>query len=153
MKVIDREDRGSDFEEVIKIISSFPHSKKELVVEYIDEILVGEELLKKPITRKEVSTASSLEQLATRYPNVNFAGFISRDSDKEQYQLWKLNDAFEEVAEQMGRKNFEKLKITLIVSGHRITYISNGTIAVNYERFSKEDLVVQLIAMAHQQGP
>jgi hypothetical protein len=44
------------------------------------------------------------------------------------------------------------LHITLLVFGNKITYVSDGTIAVNYERFSEEDLVKQLMSMARQQG-
>jgi len=147
------EDRGDDFEEVIGKLYSFSRAKKELIIEYLKKMLNDTSVTSensKP--KKGISIISSLEQLVTRYPNVDFAGFISRDNDKEQYQLWKLIDAFEETTEKLGRENFNKLKITLIVFGNKISYVSNGTIAVNYERFSKDDLVKQLISMARQQG-
>lgn len=146
-----QEDRGSDFEEVIQKLSSFSSSRKELVIEYLKKMLSKD----KPAgtaRRKTTSTISSIEQLIARYPNIDFAGFISRDNDKEQYQLWKLIDAFEEASKQLGPVAFEKLRITLIVFGEKITYVSDGTIAINYERFSKANLVKQLIAMAQQQG-
>jgi len=146
------EDRGIDFEEVITRISSLPRAQKELVMEYLKKMLARDASATGKGPRSAVSTISSLEQLVIRYPNVDFAGFISRGKDKEQYQLWKLIDAFEETAKRIGRSNFKKLQITLIVFGNRITYVSDGSIAINYERFSKEDLVKQLMSMAGQQG-
>jgi hypothetical protein len=148
----DNEDRGDEFEKVIARLSSFPSAQKELVIEYLKKMLAREAPAVGRKHPKTISIISSLEQLVTRYPNVDFAGFISRDNDKEQYQLWKLIDAFNEVTKQIGRSAFEKLRITLIVFGNKITYISDGSIAVNYERFSKEDLVKQLMSMARQQG-
>ncbi len=151
MNFPNQEDRGSEFEEVIEKLSSFSSARKELVIEYLKKMLSDD----KPAgatRRRTASTISSLEQLVTRYPNIDFAGFISRENDKEQYQLWKLIDAFEETSKQLGPGAFEKLRITLIVFGEKITYVSDGTIAINYERFSKGNLVKQLVAMAQQQG-
>ncbi len=133
-------------------LSSLPRAQQELVMEYLKKMLARDASATGQDPHSAVSTISSLEQLVIRYPNVDFAGFISRGKDKEQYQLWKLIDAFEETAKRIGRSNFEKLRITLIVFGDRITYVSDGSIAVNYERFSKEDLVKQLMSMAEQQG-
>jgi len=146
------EDRGSDFEEVLVRLSSFPSDQKELVIEYLKKMLAGDAPATEQKSRNTASIISSLEQLVIRYPNVDFTGFISRDNDKEHYQLWKLIDAFEETAKRLGRGTFDKLRITLIVFGKKITYTSDGTIAINYERFSKENLVKQLILMAQQQG-
>lgn len=146
-----QEDRGSDFEEVIAKLSSFSGTQKELIIEYLQKTLSDD----KPngaIRRRTTSTISSIEQLITLYPNIDFAGFISRENDKEQYQLWKLIDAFEETSKQLGPDAFKKLRITLIVFGEKINYVSDGTIAINYERFSKANLVKQLVAMAQQQG-
>ncbi len=146
-----QEDRGSDFEEVIAKLSSFSGTQKELIIEYLQKMLSDD----KPngaVRRGTTSTISSIEQLITRYPNIDFAGFISRENDKEQYQLWKLIDAFEETSKRLGPDAFKKLRITLIVFGEKINYVSDGTIAINYERFSKANLVKQLVAMAQQQG-
>jgi len=151
MSVTGNEDRGDDFEEVITRLSSLSRSEKELAMEYLAKALINDPLVKEE-SDSIVSTTSTLKELVARYPNVDFAGFISRDNDKEHYQLWKLIDAFEEVSKRIGQKKFEKLKITLIVFGNRITYVSNGSIAINYERFSKEDLVKQLLKMSRQQG-
>jgi hypothetical protein len=146
------EDRGMIVEKLIKRLSILSTKQKELILEYLVKTLESDikNELKKGRTKR--AKTSSLEELIRLYPNVDFAGFISRDNDKEQYQLWKLIDAFEEVASKIGRKNFDKLHITLIVFGHRITYVSNGSIAVNYERFSKNDLVRQLIRTFRSQG-
>ncbi len=146
------EDRGTDIEEIITQLSFLSIKQKELILEYLERALKSDEKNRprKPKTRR--ATTSSLEELIRLYPNVDFAGFISRNNDKEQYQLWKLIDAFEEVANKIGRSNFDKLHITLIVFGKRITYVSDGSIAVNYERFSKNDLVDQLIRMFHSQN-
>jgi len=145
------EDRGESFEDVLRKLSSFSRVKKELAIEYLEKMLEQEVPIKK-LSHKEFSTISSLGELVIKYPNIDFAGFISRDSDKEKYQLWKLIDAFEKASEILGRKKFQKLKITLIVFGNKITYVSNGTIAINYERFSEKDLAEQLVKMARQQG-
>lgn len=146
------EDRGDDFEEIIAKLSSFSSAQKELVIEYLKKMLTQDAPEAGKKSSNAVSKISSLEQLIIRYPNVDFAGFISRDNDKEQYQLWKLIDAFEEAAKRIGHGAFKKLRITLIVFGKKITYISDGTIALNYERFSKEDLVEKLVSMAQKQG-
>ncbi|MGC9610863.1 MAG: hypothetical protein ABSE68_01440 [Minisyncoccia bacterium] len=146
------EDRGAGFEKIIAQIAPLSVKQKELISEYLKEELgsnAGKEPKKLKIRRAKTS---SLKELILLYPNVDFAGFISRDNDKEHYQLWKLIDAFEEVANKIGRKNFDKLHITLIVFGHRITYVSNGSVAINYERFSKNDLVKQLIRTFYSQG-
>ncbi len=146
-----QEDRGANIEKVLAQVSSLSVAHKELVLEYLKKTLkTGEENAPKKLTTRRAKT-SSLEELIRLYPNVDFAGFISRKNDKEQYQLWKLIDAFEDVAKKIGRKNFDKLHITLIVFGDRITYVSDGSIAVNYERFSEEDLAEQLIKMFHKQ--
>jgi hypothetical protein len=148
-----REDRGTDIEKIIVKLSSLPIKQKELILEYLEREIASDKEKTGPKHLKIKRTrTSSLQELILLYPNVDFAGFISRDNDKEQYQLWKLIDAFEEVANEIGHKNFDKLHITLIVFGDRINYVSDGSIAVNYERFSKEDLVNQLIRMFHSQG-
>ncbi len=146
------EDRGAGIEKIIAELSSLSATQKELILEYLKKTLKKdeEEKPKRPTSKR--ATTSSLEELIRLYPNVDFAGFISRNSDKEHYQLWKLIDAFEETANKIGRDNFDKLHITLIVFGRRITYISDGSIAVNYERFSKDDLVRQLVRMFQSQG-
>jgi len=64
----------------------------------------------------------------------------------------ELIDAFEEVTKKIGRKNFDKLRITLIVFGDKISYVSDGSISLNYERFSKDDLVKQLVRIFRSQG-
>ncbi len=146
------EDRGDNFEMLLKKLAALSHPQKELAIEYLTKLLKDNKARAIRKIPREASTVSTLEQLVTRYPNVDFAGFISRENDAEHYQLWKLIDAFEEAAKQLGRKNFEKMHITLIVFGNKITYVSDGSIAINYERFSKEDLVKQLLVMAQQQG-
>jgi len=149
-----KEDRGTNIEKIIEELSSLTLEQKELVLEYLKKTVASAKEVKdsepKKLTTRRAKT-SSLEELIRLYPNVDFAGFISRKNDKEQYQLWKLIDAFEDVAKKIGRKNFDKLHITLIVFGDRITYVSDGSIAVNYERFSEEDLAEQLIKMFHKQ--
>ncbi len=120
------EDGGIDFEELIAKLSSLPSAQKELVMEYLKKMLTRDASATGQNPHGAVPTISSLEQLVIRYPNVDFAGFISRDNDKEQRQLQKLIDAFEETAKRIGRSNFEKLRITLIVFGNRITYVSDG---------------------------
>lgn len=147
-----REDRGADIEKIVAQLSSLSVKQKELILEYLKKILKSDIENAPEKLKIRRATTSSLEELIRLYPNVDFAGFISRGNDKEQYQLWKLIDAFEEVANRIGRNNFDKLHITLIVFGDRITYVSDGSIAVNYERFSKDDLVKQLIQMFHSQG-
>lgn len=147
------EDRGTDIEGIIASISVLAVPQKQLVLEYLTKTLTSDlENAPKRRPRGKRATTSSLEELVRLYPNIDFAGFISWSNDKEQYQLWKLIDAFEEVVRQIGRKNFEKLHMTLIVFGDRITYVSDGSIAVNYERFSEEDLVKQLTLMFRSQG-
>ncbi len=146
------EDRGVGFEKIIAQIAPLPIKQKELILEYLKEELKSEIENEPKKIKVRRATTSSLKELIRLYPNVDFAGFISRDNDKEHYQLWKLIDAFEEVAAKIGRKNFDKLHITLIVFGHRITYVSNGSVAINYERFSKNDLVKQLIRTFYSQG-
>ncbi len=144
------EDRGADIEHIIAQLSPLSMEQKELVLEYLKKTVeVDTKNSPEKITTRRAATFS-LEELIRLYPNVDFAGFMSRSNDKGQYQLWKLIDAFKEVANQIGRNNFDKLHITLIVFGDRITYVSDGSIAVNYERFSKDDLVKQLIRMFQQ---
>jgi hypothetical protein len=147
-----QEDRGAFIEKIIAQLSSLSIRQKELILEYLKKTIKSDIKNEPKKLKTRRATTSSLEELIRLYPNVDFAGFISRDNDKEQYQLWKLIDAFEEVAGKIGRKNFDKLHITLIVFGHRITYVSNGSIAINYERFSKNDLVKQLIRTFYSQG-
>lgn len=146
------EDRGEDVEKIITELSSLSVKQKELIVEYLEKALKNAKKERPQKLKTMRAKTSSLEELIRLYPNVDFAGFISWNSDKERYQLWKLIDAFEEAANKMGRDNFDKLHITLIVFGRRITYVSDGSIAVNYERFSKDDLVKQLIRMSRSQG-
>ena len=147
------EDRGTDIEDIIAAISTLSVSQKQLVLEYLKTAVTSdiENAPKRRLRAKRPKT-SSLEELVALYPNIDFAGFIARSNDKEQYQLWKLIDAFGEVVNQIGRKNFDKLHMSLIVFGDRITYVSDGSIAVNYERFSKDDLVKQLTRMFQSQG-
>jgi len=146
------EDRGAGIEKIIAQLSSLSVEQKKLILEYLAEALKSdtENEPKEPSVRR--ATTSSLEELMLLYPNVDFAGFISRGNDKEQFQLLKVTDSFEEVANTIGRDNFNKLRISLVVSGDKVTYVSDGSIALNHERFSKEELVKQLIQMSHRQG-
>jgi|GEM_PF-1719984 hypothetical protein len=146
------EDRGAGIEEIIVRLSTLTPKQRELLLEYLKKTVQADEASDPGKTKYGRARTSSLEELILLYPNVDFAGFISRSNDKEHYQLWKLIDAFEEVVKKIGRKNFNKLRITLIVFGDRITYVSDGSIAVNYERFSKKDLVKQLFQMVNSQG-
>ncbi len=145
------EDRGAGTEKMISQLSSLSIKEKKLMIEYLEKTVESDSKDKPKKQRLGRAKTSSLEELVRLYKNVDFAGFISRNNDKEHYQLWKLIDAFEEVAKKIGRKNFDKLHITLIVFGDKITYISDGSIAVNYERFSKDDLVEQLLRMFSSQ--
>lgn len=146
------EDRGVGIEKIIAQLSSLSVKQKKLILEHLTEILKSdaENEPKEPNVRR--ATASSLEELMLLYPNVDFSGFISRDNDKERYQLLKVIDSFEEAANTIGRDNFGKLRISLVVFGDRVTYVSDGSIALNHERFSKEELIEQLIQMSHRQG-
>ena len=146
------EDRGVGIEKIIAQLSSLSIEQKKLILEYLTKILKSdaENDPEKPKTRR--ATTSSLEELVRLYPNVDFTGFAPQDNDKEQFQLLKVVDSFEEAANTIGRDNFGKLRISLVVSGDRVTYVSDGSIALNHERFSKEELVKQLIQMYHRQG-
>ncbi len=145
------EDRGANIEDIITQLSLLSIKQKELVLEYLKDTLKTDKENEPKQIKSIRTTTSSLEEMVQLYPNVDFAGFISRNNDKEQYQLWKLIDAFGDVVKKIGNDNFKKLQITLIVFGDKITYVSNGSIAINYERFSKNDLVAQLVGMFRSQ--
>jgi hypothetical protein len=145
------EDRGANIEDIITQISLLSIKQKELILEYLKDALKTDKENEpeqiKPIHPK----TSTIEELMRLYPNVNFSGFVPRNSDKEKYQLWKLIDTFGDVVKKIGNDNFQKLRITLTVFGDKITYVSDGSIAINYERFSKNDLVAQLVSMFRSQ--
>ena len=146
------EDRGTKIEKMIAQLSSFSVKQKRLIIEYLEKTIKIDSKDKPKKPRAAGAKISSLEELVQLYKNVDFTGFVSRKNDKEQYQLWKLIDAFEEVTKKIGRKNFDKLRITLIVFGDKISYVSDGSISLNYERFSKDDLVKQLVRIFRSQG-
>jgi len=146
------EDRGTKIEKMIAQLSSFSVKQKKLIIEYLEKTIKIDLKDKPKKPRAAGAKISSLEELVQLYKNVDFTGFVSRKNDKEQYQLWKLIDAFEEVTKKIGRKNFDKLCITLIVFGDKISYVSDGSISLNYERFSKDDLVKQLVRIFRSQG-
>ncbi|KKT92387.1 MAG: hypothetical protein UW92_C0002G0031 [Candidatus Jorgensenbacteria bacterium GW2011_GWA2_45_13] len=146
------EDRGTKIEKMIAQLSSFSVKQKRLIIEYLEKTIKIDSKDKPKKPRAAGAKISSLEELVQLYKNVDFTGFFSRKNDKEQYQLWKLIDAFEEVTKKIGRKNFDKLRITLIVFGDKISYVSDGSISLNYERFSKDDLVKQLVRIFRSQG-
>ena len=146
------EDRGTKIEKMIAQLSSFSVKQKRLIIEYLEKTIKIDSKDKPKKPRATGAKISSLEELVQLYKNVDFTGFVSRKNDKEQYQLWKLIDAFEEVTKKIGRKNFDKLRITLIVFGDKISYVSDGSISLNYERFSKDDLVKQLVRIFRSQG-
>jgi hypothetical protein len=145
------EDRGAPVEKVIKEAGSLSVEQKTLVAEYLTGSIKKSRAQAVTRVRRPIRKTSTLAELVSLYPNVDFSGFIVRPDDKEHYQLWKLIDAFDQVAAKIGIHEFSRLHLALIVFGNRITYVSDGSIKINYERFSKSDLVKKLLRMFQSQ--
>lgn len=96
--------------------------------------------------------AESLRELARVYPSVDFRGFAASNQKTGRYHIDKLISAFEETSQKIGRQFFNRLRITLTNTGEQVAYVSDGTIRLNYEKFSRGDLVKRLLKMYHSQG-